>query len=83
MTTKFLPIRRDIRKEFKKFSWASINQERAIWDYSDHLLAGRESGRQALLRTGMSNLTARLPAEKQPLLPPTIQRTSTTTKHYY
>ncbi len=62
MTVQFLPVRNYIHDCFKNFPWASESQFETIWNYVDHQLAGRDRGRQAMLRSGMSELTDRITA---------------------
>ena len=60
MPVKYLPVRKYIHDCFKNFPWASESQFETIWNYADHQLAGRDSGRKALLRSGMTPLTDRI-----------------------
>jgi len=60
VTAKYLSVRNYIHDCFKNFPWASKRQFETIWQYVDHLLAGRGFGRQALLRTGLTEMTDRM-----------------------
>ena len=60
MTSRILPVRKYIHDSLKTFPWASNTQFETIWTYVDHQLAGRGKGRQALLRSGMSDFSDRI-----------------------
>ena len=60
MSPDFLSVRSFVFNHLNTFPWASQRQAETIKDYIDQLVAGRESGRQALLRSGMTEFTDRI-----------------------
>jgi len=59
MTSDILSVRANILQSINTFPWSSTRQAETIRAYIDHQVAGRGNGRQALLRSGMVDLTDR------------------------
>ncbi|MFX0094850.1 MAG: transposase [Candidatus Hodarchaeota archaeon] len=60
MSSDFLSVRSYIFNRLNTFPWASQRQAETVKNYIDQLVAGRASGRQALLRSGMTSFTDRI-----------------------